>query len=332
MQRLDYPEFLARRDAYDAAVAAMPGSELSRFCSASHWILAARGHLAGEEWAGSEGDFIWWDEASGTWLVFGEAARGYWQPFEAAWLFACPAVGPEAEATVNCLEQAARLGDGSTAFAVGGLPEGSGLLDRLRHWGRHRAQGYREFPGIDCLAIELGDGAEAWLARRSRKFRRSLFTAQRRCEEAGLTIESHRGGGDGSDPDRLFSRLMALQQRTAKWAGGSDIFLDRQYRAFYRDLFRDLHRTGSLRLLLASCEGEDAGFIFGGIFGGEYRGLQMSYDETCAHLGLGNWLQWQNLQRCEAEGVALYDLGMEAAYKLRWADRRRVMRLAFIAF
>src|SRR5688572_32387452 len=53
---------------------------------------------------------------------------------------------------------------------------------------------------------------------------------------------------------------------------------------------------------------------------GEYRGLQFSYDDAFAQLGLGGLLQYHQIVELCAEGVTRYDLGTEMDYKRRWAE------------
>lgn len=325
MERISYPSFVEVRDSFDAAVARTP--DIGRFCSGSAWNLAARASLDPAASESAAEDFIWREAGTDSWLLFRRSERGFWQPFESAWMFACPVVGPDPESAVDLFAEAVRdpgLGR-MRAFALGGIPDGSPVQERLRDLARRSRWRMEEFPGTDSLIIDLAAGAEPWLERRSRKFRRSLDAARRRCESAGLRVESHRGPADG----RIFERMLHLQRRTAKWASGSDIFLEPAYRAFYERLFNDLSLQGAIRLLFATRENEDLGYLFGGVLGDEYRGLQMSYDARMASCGVGNWLQWENLRERAAEGIAVYDLGMEAEYKWRWADRSRIQRIAF---
>ena len=58
----------------------------------------------------------------------------------------------------------------------------------------------------------------------------------------------------------------------------------------------------------------------GAVFEGEYRGLQFSYDDDHARLGLGSLLQLHQVTELCAEGVLRYDLGTEMDYKRRWAE------------
>lgn len=346
MRRISQSEWIADRESFDRAVAATP--EISRFCSSQIWSRAARRHLLrlGEDEEETESaepslrlpasaivddTAIWRDEEEDQWIVFARSPWGYWQPLEAAWMFSCPLIGSDPEQLVESFREAVAADlDITPGFAIGGVPFGGRLHRALRSM-RERGglREYREYPATDCLAIDLADGgAETWLAHRSKKFRRSLRTAERRCGEAGLEIEAIEQGMV-ADPT-LFDRLLALQPRTAKWASGTDIFQAPGYIDFYREIFEDLNATGRLRILIATRDGEDVAYIFGGVFDGEYRGLQMSYAEEFASLGVGNWLQWENLRRRADEGIDLYDLGMESEYKLRWADRTLPRLIAYV--
>ena len=345
MLRLSQSEFVAARDAYDRAVIQTPG--ISQFCSSSTWALAARTHLLGlgdddEEDAESAavslrlptsaiiGDTsIWRDESADHWFLFGRSPWGYWQPFESAWMFACPMIGPDPAESFERLRQVVASDPERTpGFAIGGIPADGELHRVLREAAESRSvRQYREYPATDCLSIDLGDGWEPWLSRRSKKFRRSLQSSERRCHGAGLEMEFI----EGKDADdAVFERLLALQPLTDKWATGTDIFQVERYRHFYRQIFQDLRDAGRLRLFFATRDGEDVAYIFGAVFGEEYRGLQMSYASEFAGLGVGNWLQMENLRRRADEGVIRYDLGMEAEYKLRWADERHAKLLAFL--
>ncbi len=236
-------------------------------------------------------------------------------PFEAAWMFGCPLLGePEAAfallVDVACEERDSRR---PVAFFLGGLSLGGEMHRSVPGKG---GRVLRAFPGTDGMFIDLSDGVEAWLARRSRKFRRTLRDAQ--AGIAGLEIED----ASSAPPGELFERLLAIQRRSYKWREGTDIFQMPEFVAFYRSLLEGLHASASLRVLIASRDGLDLAHNFGGVFAGTYRGLQMSYVEEARELALGNRLQWENLCRCAAEGIKNYDLGMHSPYKERWADRR----------
>ena len=312
MQRLTYPEFVAAREDFDAAVATTP--RVSRFCSSSAWAIAAHQQL---ETSATEGDPLLVREED-HWLAFGPRGQHFFQPLEGAWMFGSPLVGPDPEKGVDLLERAAREVVGEPrGYLIGGVVRDGEWHRQLKALG-DRALQYQEFEGTGSMLIELASGADAWLGRRSRKFRKNLRVAEKRAVAAGISIENAEGSAEA-----LFERILAIQERTEKWAGGTDIFQIEDCLKFYRQLLGDLLETGRLRLRIARIDGRDVAHIFGGVFRDTYRGLQMSYVADFADLGLGNVLQWDNLRRMEAEGIRTYDLGMPSDYKNRWADRER---------
>ncbi|MEM9016965.1 MAG: GNAT family N-acetyltransferase [Verrucomicrobiota bacterium] len=310
MRRLTLEEFSDCRDAFDEAVARTP--EIATFCSSSLWQATAR------EWlhpTGLDSDETLLIEDGGNWLLLSERkGQRVFYSFEAAWMFGCPLIG-DPVACVDLLCTAGRkFLQSPYGFCFGGIRRGSvlhlALQERKEEWRR-----YEEFPATDCMEIDLSGGFDAWLDRRSKKFRKSI--RQIRLPEDLSFIEETE-----EDAEHLLERILAVQKRTYKWREGTDIFQSGDYLPFYRALLTRLRKSGNLRLLFARQDGGDLAYIFGGLQGTIYRGFQMSYVEKVKELGLGNALQIRNLQARAAEGVTCYDLGMHATYKERWADSR----------
>jgi hypothetical protein len=316
MRRLSHDEFLSERDRYDAAVAAAP--ETTPFANGSLWQLAARDTI---ETPGPFDEHLVVEDG-GRWLLFAERdGRRIFYPYEAVWMFGCPLVGEPLDLAGFLREAAEVFVPGPAGFLVGGVAaEGridAGLRGLARRW-----RDWRVFEGTDCMVADLDSDAEAWLARRSARFRKRLLAGRL---PDGVRIES----ADVLPPAQVMERLLSVQRRTRKWREGEDIFLEPCFRAFYERLVADLAACGGLRVLFAvhrdeagSREGEDLAYVLGGVIGSTYRGLQMGYVESVEALGLGNLLQWRNLRERAAEGVARYDFGMHAPYKERWTDRR----------
>jgi CelD/BcsL family acetyltransferase involved in cellulose biosynthesis len=91
-------------------------------------------------------------------------------------------------------------------------------------------------------------------------------------------------------------------------------------REFYARMLPRLAAAGALRVLFASRDGVDLGYLYGGIASGLFRGLQFSFREQERRLGLGNALQAEVIERLCAEGLSVYDLGSQSDYKRRWAE------------
>lgn len=171
--------------------------------------------------------------------------------------------------------------------------------------------------GIARQVVDLRDGYEAWLARRSPKFRRNLRRSGDRADDAGLTIV------DASDDPHLFERVLAIEHRSWKGREGSGITAT-DMAALYRSLIDRLQPTGRLLAKVARLDhlDLDVGYILGGLRARRYRGLQLSFTAEVADLSVGNLLQAEQLRQLSDRQLAdVYDLGMDFGYKRRWADR-----------
>jgi CelD/BcsL family acetyltransferase involved in cellulose biosynthesis len=165
----------------------------------------------------------------------------------------------------------------------------------------------------------LADGLDGYLSRRSSAFRKSLKKTIRRAEEAGVVFQWFPHSPDDASRRSYYSRALAIDdkswkglQRAGLREGGMELFYDA--------MTRYLGAKDQLRVVIAQHDGVDIAMGFGGLLGGTFRGLQMSYDENFRHLGLGNLIQWQFITHLINEGVSQYDLGTEMEYKSRWAE------------
>ena len=310
--------FFADPASYDAAVSKSPG--VLDFCSSSYWTQAAHAALHRDE--REEGSFIAaHDSDQEHWIAFAKGASWFWEPLENAWPFACPLLGPDPGVSLDLLEAVAAYEfEGAAAFLIGALPAGGDLLAELRS----REYQYRrvlDFDGMVCMTIDLSDGVDPWLARRTSRFRKNLRACRRRVSAAGVEIEEAQG-----DWESMLDRLLRVQVRTEKWLRGDDIFHHVGYLQFYSKLAEAALRDGMLRLLFARRGGDDIAFILGVDFQGTYRGLQMSFVAEEASLGVGNVLQFENIVRSAEAGTAGYDLGMFSEYKVKWTDRQVPLR------
>jgi CelD/BcsL family acetyltransferase involved in cellulose biosynthesis len=118
----------------------------------------------------------------------------------------------------------------------------------------------------------------------------------------------------------LYERIYRIETRSWKGMEGSG-FVDGGMRAFYAAMVPMLAERGAMRAIIGRVGETDVCFIFGGIFAGTFRGLQMSFDENFRELELGNAMQILMLQRLQYEGLSIYDLGSDMAYKARWSDQ-----------
>jgi len=298
-------------DELDHEVAVTPA--IDRFCSSSAWILAASAALMPPRvsfaFRGEHGFFV--------------ASRGvhpagfpYIEPMELAWGLAAPLIGRDAQALVEeVVPLLASRRDWQLAIFAGltvAGPQRRALDATLpSRWERRRGQ-----PTVRYVA-SLEGGVDGFLSRRSRELRKSLRKSQRAAEAAGVTFETVRAGE--GDAAALYERIQAVE--TSSWKAREGVGIAQgAMRAFYAAMLPRLCRLGQQRTIFARHAGRDVGYVLGAVASGEYRGLQFSYDDDLAHLGIGSLLQYQQIVELVAEGVSRYDLGTEMDYKRRWAE------------
>jgi CelD/BcsL family acetyltransferase involved in cellulose biosynthesis len=287
----------------------MPG--VDPWCSTVDWILPAHQAFAPE----SE-PLLVSEEGTGELLLAryllpegGVAIAG----LEPLWGFACPVLAADSDAVADLLVETLDRDPEWDWLMLSGLPRTDvvpTLGRRLSHLG---AVGYGE--GITRRIADLRLGPDAWLERRSPKFRRQLRTAVRRADEVGLRFV------DVSNEPDVFERCLAIERSSWKGMLGDGITSEHMH-AFYEQMLARLQRNGRLRATVAQVGDTDVGFIFGGVRNRRYRGLQLSYVETMRPLSISHLLQHHTIRQLAAEpdSIHTYDLGMDMHYKQRWAD------------
>jgi len=310
MERISAEDLQQEADAFAAAARATPG--IDHFCSATDWMGAAY-----TAWESDLEPWIWRGEA-GYAAFLAEKVHEYraLTPFDRMWGYSCPLVGKDAPALVAEFAQTLEANlDDWNIFVVTGLAEGCPLWNALllEMHGRY-TMGLGQ-PQHRWQA-SLEGGLDGFLARRPAKLRRELARMGRRADERGVTFE--RASGDAPE---LFARVIAVEHKSWKADDKTGLHLEEMH-DFYAALLPRLHARRGLRLRFARLDGEDIGYILGGVTGDEYRGLQFSFDNSLRDIGIGNLLQLAEIRDLAQEGFRLYDLGIDIGYKARWADER----------
>lgn len=304
-------DLAAVADDFDREVAATPA--IDRFCSTSAWILAAAAALmpqrASFSFRGPSGYFA-------AMRGIHPAGFPYVEPVELAWGLAAPLVGRDPEPLAD--EVAAVLADRrdwQIAILSGLAPDGPQrrALERAlpARWERRRGTST-----VRHIA-SLEGGVDGFLGRRSRELRKTIRKGLRAAAEAGVAFEAVRASAP--EAAALYARIQRVEAQSWKAREGVGISSG-PMRAFYEHMLPRLCARGQQRTMFARLGGQDVGYILGAVFEGEYRGLQFSYDDAHARLGLGGLLQYQQVAALCEEGVARYDLGTEMEYKRRWAE------------
>ncbi len=305
-------DLAAIADDFDREVVATPG--IDRFCSQTAWVLAAASALmpprASFSFKGEHGYFA---------AMRGVHPAGfpYIEPIELAWGLAAPLIGRDPLAVVaEVVPLLAGRRDWQLAIISGHAASSAQrrALDEAlpARWERRRGQ-----PTIRHVA-SLEGGVDGFLARRSRDLRKSLRKSLRVAAAEGVTFESVRASE--ADAHALYERIQAVE--ATSWKAGEGVGISTgPMRGFYSLMMPRLCALGQQRTIFARKADRDVGYILGAVLAGEYRGLQFSYDDAVAQLGIGGLLQYQQVLELSEESVARYDLGTEMDYKRRWAEQ-----------
>jgi len=313
VQQLQAKEFKKKLNQYDQVVMDTP--DISTFYSGSDWILSAH-----EELHEPSSLYIWKNGMS--WLTL--AKRNFspfkqsLQPLEMVWSFDCPLVGSNPANSVSLLMNI--LGDPSLDWDIlilAGVPQNSSLWFEISRQVSHFYP-IEVYEGTHCMQSDLSQGEESFLSRRTSKFRTNLRRNLRRAEEEKVNFELI---DSFENENLLVQRIMDVERRSWKYKNGTSIFQLERYFRFYKSLLHRLFVNKRLRLLFARHRQCDIAYIFGGVLGSTYRGLQLSYDEKFARFGLGHLVQWSMIQHLCKEEIKTYDLGMVMDYKSHWADK-----------
>jgi Acetyltransferase (GNAT) domain len=242
-------------------------------------------------------------------------------PLEPMWLFGAPVIGIDPVlAAKRATELLATRSERS--IYLGGYVEDSPWWHALIDAFGATCQLFGGEERERCRASFEG-GVDGYLSRRTRAFRRNLRQGERRAANAGVSFEVI----DQQTPEATLARLHRIEQQSWKGLDGSGIE-GPDMATLYARLVPQLHTRNALRVCVAiDGDGNDVGFVFGGVRNGTYRGLQLSFTESARALGVGNMLQWHEIQRLCNENLHTYDIGMDMEYKRLWTENLFTTRL-----
>lgn len=304
---------------YDVTIRSIATEQgIDPICSTSKWIVPAADAFSSRSqrlvFTGSEGHvaLLQHDTPNGPVL----------SSFDAVWGFASPFIGPDPDDLVEAFLPILATLD-FHILTVSGLDPSGSLFDAVQRLG---PAGYTD-TADRCIA-DVHDGFERWLSRRSSRFRKSLRTAVRRGEDAGITIEHVNPSSDQLDD--VFVRLLAIEQTSWKTDVKSGL-IGTQLGRFTRAMAERFADTDDLRLQFATLNGQDIGYVIGGRMGTRYRGFQHSFNKDLPELSIGKLLQFHTIAQLVREGIQTYDMGMHMSYKESYADRIESTVTAVIA-
>lgn len=315
-------DLAALADDFDREVAATPA--IDRFCSSAAWVLSASAALmpprAPYTFRGPAGYFA-------AMRGMHPAGFPYVEPLELAWGLASPLIGRDPDAiAAEVVALLASRRDWQVAVLPGLTADGP----QRRALERELPSRWELQQGAPTLrhVASLAGGVDGFLARRSRELRKTLRKGTRAATDAGLSFESVRARS-AAEAGPLYARIQAAEAASWKAREGVGIAAG-PMRAFYEQMLPRLCERGHQRTVFARAGDRDVGYILGAVFEGEYRGLQFSYDDDRAGIGIGGLLQLRQIAELCDEGIERYDLGTEMDYKRRWAEDVMTTELVFV--
>ncbi len=234
---------------------------------------------------------------------------------ESDWGFGSPLLGRDPDVAARLAVATLGAIDAPWKIAVlTGLSSDQAVAFLRQCKGRFRAV---RRDGIVSAVARIDDGLEGYLARRAPKWRSNSRREERRAAQAGYEFEVVPGDADSG---LVLARAHAVEARSWKTAAGAGMLASESFREFYHHVLARASSNGRLRAVFARQGGEDRAFVFGARLGTTYRGFQLGYEAGLESYGLGNLVQRVLIESLAAEGVEHYDLGMDMAYKRRWAE------------
>lgn len=282
--------------------------------------------LAWLETAKPQSRLIW--SASGESLAIfamdshGSQSMVLWPP-ESGWCFGCNLLGYEAPGLLeSILDYLSLRLRGVPVFSVlGGIAEEG---EQIRSIGRYFGSfcHFRLLERNKNMTASLAGSLDGWLGRRSGNCRAKLKKALLAGKKQEIVFERHIPAEE--EVDLLYQRMLAIERKS--WKGIQNCGItESPSREFYHALIKRLARRGGCRVIFATRNGEDVGYIFGSTLGKIYRGQQFSYAQSLAALSLGNQLQYQTVAWLCEDGFERYDMGPgdseKMAYKVHWAEQ-----------
>ena len=295
---------------------ALAGNEADPFCCGPCWNLAYH-HVV------NRGRRLFFEASSSGAILFGEHFNSSGErmlvPVEDSWLYCKPLLGPEAPYLLAGVMRELQEGENSVIFASGIRPGSADARNLYRRFSGEY-EFYRNHFDVQRSA-SLAGGLEGWLSRRSANTRANLRKAASRARRQGILFERLRPGPE--DYERVYERMLAIE--AGSWKGiGKCGMLEQPSCDLYRTMLGMLAARGSGLVIFATLDGEDAGFIFGGLHGPFYRGQQFSYAEKFSRYSIGNLLQLAKIAWLAELGCKRYDMGPATGprmeYKGRWTE------------
>ncbi|WP_264212621.1 GNAT family N-acetyltransferase [Leisingera thetidis] len=164
--------------------------------------------------------------------------------------------------------------------------------------GRFRSRQREEISAAVC---RHDDGLEACLARRSKKFRRSLRAGHRALETRDHELLT--ADRPDAEADRILEGALVLSARSWKARLGTDIGTDTRTRVFFQELWRRMSASGTMVVHLLTIDGRPAASSLCVEAGSTAYGLVLDFDESYGKISPGRIMAWRGIESAIARGM-----------------------------
>lgn len=287
------------------------------FCSLPTWQLAFH-----EVFSPKRRLFV--EHSSGSVLCFAEKiispSEIYLTPIESHWFFGCPLLGRNAvELFGKAMERITKeYAPHFPKILISGIAPDSLLKKRLLFMFANNFDIYLHYELLQCAA-SLSGGVDDFLSRRSANFRNKLKKSCKRALSSCIEFERVIPTSP-EEASSIYSRMLNVEY--ASWKSKYD---NLPIEEFYAAVIHRLSMQSAARVIMARCDDKDIGFIFGGLAGNIYRGLQCSYDKEWKDFSIGNILHFEQIKWLSEENINRYDMGEikpHMSYKELWTEIR----------
>jgi hypothetical protein len=209
-------------------------------------------------------------ESSGNVIAFAEKVFSedsvFITPIEPHWLFGTPLLGPDSvdllSDTIGDIEYF--YGSNFPTIVISGIAPNGVLYQKLQKQFSSKFEFSHHSSGLQCAA-SLAGGLDGFLSRRSSNLRRNLKKKTKLAANSGISFERFSPSTE-LEAERIYSRMISVE--LASWKGtGRCGMAEPPARQYYEIMLKRLALSKNARIILAQHDGNDIGFIFGGMAG-----------------------------------------------------------------
>jgi len=193
--------------------------------------------------------------------------------------------------------------------------------EEFKHWFASRGQTVFSRPRYRSPYLPISGTFESYKRHRSGNFRKQLARYKRKLLERGaVEIEP----GEAMLPDDLMKEIYDLVLQSPKGVRGTALFLDRQLRCFFRDIFSAFQKRGWLWARFLKSGDKRIAYEICFHYDNKLFSYNSCYDRNYRNISPGVLLTASIVEEAFSSGLSEYDmLRGEEPYKKRWSSTAR---------